>query len=66
MWRDFPIVPCRATSHDALCYSKDVDTKYPFNCEAVERKQVNIVYCPVNTMTADILSKRLAKQRLQE
>ena len=46
--------------------TKHVDIKYHFIREAVERKDVNIVYCPTNMMIADTLTKGLAKERFQE
>ena len=52
------------TTHHAR--TKHVDIKYHFIRKAVERKDVNIVYCPTNTMIADILTKGLAKERFQE
>ena len=46
--------------------TKHIDIKYHFIREAVESKEVELMYCPTTTMIADIFTKGLAKQRFQE
>ena len=46
--------------------TKHIDIKYHFTREAIESKEVELMYCPTNLMTADIFTKGLAKQRFQE
>ena len=39
--------------------TKHIDIKYHYIRETVEKKQVQLVYCPIENMIADILTKRL-------
>ena len=41
--------------------TKHIDIKYHFVREAVEKKDVRLVYCPTGKMVADILTKMLLK-----
>ena len=46
--------------------TKHIDIRYHFIREAVESKEVELMYCPTNLMIADIFTKGLAKQRFNE
>ena len=45
--------------------TKHIDIKYHYIRETVEKKQVQLVYCPTENMIADILTKGLLKSRFQ-
>ena len=45
--------------------TKHIDIKYHYVRETVEKKQVQLVYCPTENMIADILTKGLPKSTLQ-
>ena len=45
--------------------TKHIDIKYRYIRETVEKKQVQLVYCPTENMIADILTKGLPKSRFQ-
>ena len=38
----------------------------PFPTKAVESKEVELMYCPTNVVIADVFTKGLAKQMVQE
>ena len=46
--------------------TKHIDIKYHFVQEAIEKKDVCLVYCPTEKMVADILTKALPKPRFDE
>ena len=46
--------------------TKHIDIKYHFVREAVEKKDVRLVYCPIEKMVADILTKALPKPKFDE
>ena len=47
-------------------HTKHIDIKYHYIRETVvEKKQVQLFYCPTEKMIADILTKALPKSRLQ-
>ena len=46
--------------------TKHIDIKYHFVREAVEKKDVRLVYCPTEKMVADILTKPLPKPKFVE
>ena len=43
-----------------------IDIKYHFLRNAVESKEVELMYCPTNVMIADVFTKGHAKQIFQE
>ena len=44
---------------------KHIDIKYHYIRETVEKKQVQLIYCPTENMIANILTKWLPKSRFQ-
>ena len=46
--------------------AKHIDIKYHFVRHAVEKKNIQLVYCPTENMMADILTKRLPKPRFEQ
>jgi len=42
-----------------------IDIKYHFLRNAVESKEVELMYCPTNVVIADVSTKGLAKQIFQ-
>ena len=39
--------------------TKHIDIQYHFICFEVQKKSINLIYCPTENMTADILTKAL-------
>jgi hypothetical protein len=46
--------------------TKHIDTKYHFTREQVMAKNIDLIYCPTNDMTADIFTKPLARIQFQK
>ena len=46
--------------------TKHIDIKYHYIREAVEKKDIELVYCPTDEMVADILTKGLPKPKFEE
>ena len=46
--------------------TKHIDIKFHYVREAVEKKEVNIIYCATEKMTADIMTKPLPKVKFEE
>ena len=46
--------------------TKHIDIKFHYLREAVEKKEVNIIYCATEKMTADIMTKPLPKVKFEE
>ena len=46
--------------------TKHIDIKFHYVREAVEKKEVNIIYCATEKMTADIMTKPLPKVKVEE
>ena len=46
--------------------TKHIDIKFHYVREAVEKKEINIIYCATETMTADIMTKPLPKVKFEE
>ena len=43
--------------------TKHIDIRYYFICFEVQRKLIDLVYCPTDNMTADILTKALLNSK---
>lgn len=44
--------------------TKHIDVRYHYTRQAVQEKQVRLMYCPTADMVADILTKPLGKTKL--
>ncbi|KXJ73441.1 hypothetical protein RP20_CCG015856 [Aedes albopictus] len=45
--------------------SKHIDTKFHFVKHLAERNEINVTYCPTETMIADVLTKPLNRVRFE-
>ena len=43
--------------------TKHIDIRYHFICFEVQKKSINLIYCPTDNMTADILTKALPNSK---
>ena len=43
--------------------TKHIDIRYHFICFEVQKKTINLIYCPTEEMTADILTKPLPSMK---
>ena len=46
--------------------TKHIDIKYHYIREAVDKKDIELVYCPTDKMVADILTKGLPRPKFDE
>ena len=44
-------------------YTKHIDVRHHFNCEAIEDKVIELEYCSTESMVADVLTKALGRER---
>ena len=44
--------------------TKHIDIRYHFICQCIVRKVIDLVYCPTDDMTADILTKALPQWKV--
>ena len=46
--------------------TKHIDIKYHYVREVVEKKEIDLVYCPTEKMIADIMTKGLPRPKFEE
>jgi hypothetical protein len=54
-----------ATDDNYHARTKHIDIRYHFIRDVVARHELDIIYCPTDDMTADILTKALPKWKMQ-
>ena len=52
-----------ASKDNYHAHTKHIDIRYHFICQTIADKQITMVYCPTEQMTANILMKALPKYK---
>ena len=66
MFEDNQSAICLAKNPSNHSRAKHVDIKYHFIREAIEKKEIELRYCPTDEMVADVLTKGIPWQKFEQ
>ena len=66
MFEDNQSAICLAKNPSNHSRAKHVDIKYHFIREAIEKKEIELRYCPTDEMVADVLTKGIPRQKFEQ
>jgi len=52
------------TNNNYHAHTKHVNIHFYYICQTVEDRSINLIYCPTDDMTADILTKALSRWKV--